>query len=59
MLSVRSLPTLRWWGYIVERLTNALAVLWHKILAEPEPDLDKLIVSELTPLAKKLNNILE
>jgi multiple sugar transport system substrate-binding protein len=59
LLSGRSLPTMRLWGLIEERLTNALAVLWHKILAEPEPDLDKLIVSELTPLAKKLNNILE
>lgn len=59
LLTGRPLPTMRLWGLIEERLTNTLAVLWHKILAEPEPDLDKLISAELTPLAKKLNNILE
>lgn len=59
LLSGRPLPAMRLWGLIEERLINALAVLWHKILAEPEPDLDKLIAAELTPLAKKLNSILE
>jgi multiple sugar transport system substrate-binding protein len=51
----RSLPTIRLWGLIEERLTMAFGNLWEKILAEPEPDLDAIIQTELAPLAQKLN----
>ena len=57
--SGRSLPTMRLWGLVEERLTAALAVLWAKILAEPNPDLDAIIKAELEPLAQRLNHILQ
>lgn len=57
--SGRSLPTIRLWGLIEERLTAAFGSLWEKILADPNPDLDALINAELDPLAQRLNHILQ
>jgi ABC-type glycerol-3-phosphate transport system substrate-binding protein len=59
LMSGRALPNMRLWGLIEERLTAAFGILWHKILADPDPDLDALIKAELDPLAQKINRILE
>jgi multiple sugar transport system substrate-binding protein len=59
LMSGRPLPNMRLWGLIEERLTSAFGILWHKILADPDPDLDALIKAELDPLAQKINRILE
>jgi ABC-type glycerol-3-phosphate transport system substrate-binding protein len=57
--SGHSLPIMRLWGLIEERLTAAFGNLWEKILADPNPDLDAIIEAELDPLAQRLNRILE
>ncbi|MFZ0546604.1 MAG: extracellular solute-binding protein, partial [Candidatus Promineifilaceae bacterium] len=57
--SGRSLPVMRLWGLIEERLTVAFANLWDQILQDPDPDLDAIIQAELNPLAQKLNRILQ
>jgi maltose-binding protein MalE len=51
----RSLPAIRLWGLIEERLTIAFGNLWEKILADPNPNLTALIQGELEPLAQRLN----
>ena len=57
--SGRSLPTMRLWGLIEERLTAAFGNLWEKILSDPDPDLDAILDAELDPLAQRLNHILQ
>jgi arabinogalactan oligomer/maltooligosaccharide transport system substrate-binding protein len=57
--SGRSLPTMRLWGLVEERLTAAFASIWSRILAEPDPNLDAIIKAEMDPLAQRLNHILE
>lgn len=57
--SGRSLPTMRLWGLIEERLTAAYGNIWKNVLATPEPDLEAIIAAELNPLAAKINQILQ
>jgi multiple sugar transport system substrate-binding protein len=55
----RSVPAMRLWGLIEDKLSVALGQLWAKVLAAPNPDLDTLIRAELEPLAQRLNATLE
>jgi multiple sugar transport system substrate-binding protein len=57
--SGQTLPAMRLWGLIEERLTLAFANIWSKVLADPNPDLNAIIEGELEPLSQKLNRILE
>jgi multiple sugar transport system substrate-binding protein len=53
--SGRSLPTMRLWGLIEERLTFAFGNIWEEVLAEPNGDITAIIQGELEPLARRLN----
>ena len=55
----RGFKPMRLWGLVEDKLTVALANLWAKILATPDPNVDALIRAELDPLAAKLNALLE
>ncbi len=54
----RSFPVTRSWGLMEDRLTTELSGLWKNALAQPDVDLDGLIVRRLEPLAKRLDLVL-
>jgi len=54
----RSVPALRWWGLIEDKLIHVLTQLWTEILERPAPDIDALLGKYLPPLAEQLNNML-
>ena len=54
----RSFPVTRSWGLMEDRLTTELSGLWKNALAQPDADLDSLIVRRLEPLAKRLDLVL-
>jgi hypothetical protein len=56
--SGRTFPVTRSWGLMEDRLTTALSVLWADALAQPNADLEALILKRLEPLAQRLDLVL-
>ena len=54
----RSVPALRLWGLIEDKLIHVFTQLWTEILEWPAPDIDALLGKYLPPLAEQLNNLL-
>jgi multiple sugar transport system substrate-binding protein len=54
----RSFPVTRSWGLMEDRLTRALAAIWQDVLAQPEADVEALVIRHLEPLAKRLDLVL-
>lgn len=51
----RSLPAMRSWGIIGDKLTLELGALWTDVLSQPNLDLGAAIQRRLEPLAKRLD----
>ena len=55
----RSFPTVRLWGLVEKRLTDAYSDIWAQVLNEPEERLDEIVDTYLTNLANRLQLSLE
>lgn len=51
----RSLPAMRSWGIVQDKLTIAFGELWAEVLSQPDLDLRAAIQRRLEPLAKRLD----
>ena len=54
----RSLPTIRLWGSIEDKLIMETANIWKELFANPDQDLDECLHRHLDPLAERLNVVL-
>jgi multiple sugar transport system substrate-binding protein len=54
----RPLPAIPLWGMIEDRLVRIFEMLWGKILAEPDVNLDQLLEEDLAPAVDRLNVVL-
>ncbi len=55
----RSLPTLRLWGLVEDKLVAELVSIWAALFADPNQDLDTCLHRHLDPLVERLNIILQ
>ena len=53
----RVFPLAKFSGLLEDQLTQALQCVWHTVLSEPEADLEKIILSNLSPLARRYENM--
>jgi multiple sugar transport system substrate-binding protein len=51
----RTFPVGELWGLVEKRLVDAIPMVWEKVLASSENDVDKVLTDTIIPLAKRLN----
>jgi len=54
----RTVPVVRSWGLMEDRLATEFAAIWSEFLAQPTLDLVTLLTRHLEPLAKRFNQVL-
>jgi multiple sugar transport system substrate-binding protein len=55
----RSFPIGQLWGLVEKRLTDALPIVWERVLDSDENDVEKILAEMLVPLARRINITLE
>ena len=51
----RTFPVGELWGLVEKRLVDTIPMIWEKVLASSENDVDKVLADTIVPLAKRLN----
>jgi multiple sugar transport system substrate-binding protein len=55
----RSFPNSELWGLVEKRFTDAIPLIWEKVLNSDKQDIDEILAETIIPLAKNLNISLE
>jgi multiple sugar transport system substrate-binding protein len=59
LLTGRTYPVTRQWGFIEQKLIAALELTWERVSTNPFCDIGETIRHHLDPLARRLNNALQ
>jgi ABC-type glycerol-3-phosphate transport system substrate-binding protein len=59
LLSGRTYPVIRQWGFIEQKLVLALEAIWESVITNPFSDIGDHLHRQLDPLARRLNKALE
>lgn len=55
----KAFPTSELWGMVEKRLADITPIIWERIFASDNPDIDQILAETIVPLARMLNLSLE